>query len=1168
MESKIARRVAPWVACTALVAAAAAFVAADDLRGLISASPQREATTAPLKPQAAYLAATVGGVPPAFDFVRSKLLASLDVWKAVAGDFNADGRDDLALLAVPYGTNAYDGGSLYVLLQQPNGTLGAPVVHTLPMLLPLPHALGLTAADLDGDGRSDLLITQREVSALFVGLAAADGGFTWGEDDWSNLVPTGAAVVADFDGDGHADVLTHRKPAGLESSSAIPRQQLLVSFGDGHGAFPRHQPTLSSEVFVQLALGQLDGDGKLDVLLARDYRDSYTPWPLVRAGNGAGGFQSPEPLLARWNEAPFSGHAVDANADGRTDVVTINSIANRSFLTVYPQLANGSLQTQPLRIPAGGFVATRAADFNGDGRVDFAHVVYPMNTTVRTAFELQDEYGYRLPATLYDYFYEPDTAKDLVTGDFNDDGLQDVVVLLSERGVVLAQSRLTPYAGAGTLPGAPVALAATAGSFSAGEPFGTATLSIGPVVDNGGTAISGYAVFSVPAGVTDDDAGQPNAVHALSGVEKHVAYKFFARAINAAGMGPPSNLSNEIVLDGVEDPEAPPTASLSFNPPIEGDFGTRPLPVFVILSKPAPIGGASFRLTAAPHTALAGVDYLATPRDFTVPAGATSLAIGDFAQVVGDFVVEEPEDFFIDVSNAVGVSFPVTRFTAIYSDDEWPDPRLSVGSATVVEGDSGSQSVSIPIGIGQALGGPMSFDLDVTPTGSTEEGVDYAPLHLAGLVLPAGQTSLSVNLTVYGDTLYEAYEGVVVTLSNPQGGKLSENFFAEIPFQDNDPLPTLSVQDVSVVEGDSGKSQAMLVVKLDAPTPFGASFALVTLPGTASEHRDFPSRYYTGMQMEPGVTELQVAIPVYGDVKDEDPETFEVALESVEGAVPGKVIATVTILNDDPPSKVNVSDVSVVEGGLAQFTVSLDKPSGRTISVDVMNGIGTAMPGADYAPAATQHLVFPEDWMSYPVNVQTVQDNLVERHESYQVQLGNLGNADLGHYQGAGWILNDDLATLSVGNASVLEGASGTTTLRFPIRLSAPMSTPVWVDVSVLAGTATVGGAGSDVQARSVQNLLIDAGRTRVDFEVAINGDASAEPDENFQVVAANVRGALVGQAAGTGTVVNDDGASLRAAGQSAWRALHKARQRPPARQGSGGALGVRARVGDALRRP
>ena len=77
-----------------------------------------------------------------------------------------------------------------------------------------------------------------------------------------------------------------------------------------------------------------------------------------------------------------------------------------------------------------------------------------------------------------------------------------------------------------------------------------------------------------------------------------------------------------------------------------------------------------------------------------------------------------------------------------------------------------------------------------------------------------------------------------------------------------------------------------------------------------------------------------------------------------------------------------------------------------------------------------------------------------------------------------------------------------------------------------------------------MQNLLIDAGRTRVDFEVAINGDANAEPDETFQVVLGNVRGAVPGQAAGTGTIVNDDGPSLRSAGQAAWRSLQRARKR------------------------
>ena len=264
--------------------------------------------------------------------------------------------------------------------------------------------------------------------------------------------------------------------------------------------------------------------------------------------------------------------------------------------------------------------------------------------------------------------------------------------------------------------------------------------------------------------------------------------------------------------------------------------------------------------------------------------------------------------------------------------------------------------------------------------------------------------------------------------------------------------------------GEPGKHYASLEVSLTGPTPGGAGFALVVTPGTATEHRDFVSRYSTGLEMEPGSTRMHVEVPYYGDLKDEDDETFFVALESVVGATPGDTVATVTLLNDDPPSKINVSDVSVSEGELAQFTVSLDKPSGRRIGVDLTSSVGTAQPGVDFAGPTPTSLVFPEDTISFTVNVATVEDARVELHESYVVNLRNPTNADLGRYQGLGRILNDDLATLVVDDASVVEGGPGTVTMRVPLRLSAPMSTPVWADVTIVQGTASVGGAGADVQ--------------------------------------------------------------------------------------------------------
>jgi len=116
-----------------------------------------------------------------------------------------------------------------------------------------------------------------------------------------------------------------------------------------------------------------------------------------------------------------------------------------------------------------------------------------------------------------------------------------------------------------------------------------------------------------------------------------------------------------------------------------------------------------------------------------------------------------------------------------------------------------------------------------------------------------------------------------------------------------------------------------------------------------------------------------------------------------------------------------------------------------------------------------------------------------------------------------GTIADNDVASLSVGDASVTESNSGTSTVSITITLSAALATSVSFSISTVAGTAT---AGTDFQAKT-QTLTIAAGATSVVFQVVIVNDRTFEPTETFTVVIASgsVNPSSVPIARGTGTV-------------------------------------------------
>lgn len=110
--------------------------------------------------------------------------------------------------------------------------------------------------------------------------------------------------------------------------------------------------------------------------------------------------------------------------------------------------------------------------------------------------------------------------------------------------------------------------------------------------------------------------------------------------------------------------------------------------------------------------------------------------------------------------------------------------------------------------------------------------------------------------------------------------------------------------------------------------------------------------------------------------------------------------------------------------------------------------------------------------------------------------------------------------TVSIANASLAEGNSGTANMDFTVSLSASSSVQVSVDYATSDDTAT---AGSDYTATS-GTLDFAAGTTSQTISVPVSGDSDIESTESFVVSLTNPVSAMIGQASATGTILNDDG--------------------------------------------
>jgi hypothetical protein len=229
-----------------------------------------------------------------------------------------------------------------------------------------------------------------------------------------------------------------------------------------------------------------------------------------------------------------------------------------------------------------------------------------------------------------------------------------------------------------------------------------------------------------------------------------------------------------------------------------------------------------------------------------------------------------------------------------------------------------------------------------------------------------------------------------------------------------------------------------------------------------------------------------------------------------------KSCSTTTTISSEGGFSVN--DVSVNENaGTATFAVT--RPGGPAASVDVSAVAGTAKTPADFdAAPTTLNFAQGETSKNYVVNIH--QDRTDEFNETYQVKLANPVNASLVDGTGVGTIVDDDAAPrLSVNDANLVEGNSGTKNLTFNVTLSRASGKPVNVTLHTADGSAR---APSDYVSKSI-TLTFTPGQTHKSVPIAVRGDTVREPNETFFVLLNNPVNATILDPNGTGGIINND---------------------------------------------
>lgn len=342
----------------------------------------------------------------------------------------------------------------------------------------------------------------------------------------------------------------------------------------------------------------------------------------------------------------------------------------------------------------------------------------------------------------------------------------------------------------------------------------------------------------------------------------------------------------------------------------------------------------------------------------------------------------------------------------------------------------------------------------------------------------------------------------------------------------NNPLPAVSINDVSLNEGDFDRTDATMTVSLSAPSSKSVSVQLRDFDNTATGGG---SDYYppsTGsLTFLPGETTKTFTIPIIGDTRIEPDETFFIDLIGATNAVIGKSRATFTILNDDvvPTVSLSINDVSVTEGNSgttpATFTVTLSAPTAKTVKVNYGYLSATAGVGEDFQlPGGT--ITFTPGQTTQTITVNVNGDTVAEGDETFNIVLRDPANALLADAQGICTIIDDEgRPTLSINNITIVEGNSGQKTALFTVSLSAKTNQQVSVSYTTSGGTAT---EDKDYM-KAWGTILFAPQQTSQTLSVNINGDTVYEGDETFFMTLSGASGAVIAKAQGECTIINDD---------------------------------------------
>ena len=301
--------------------------------------------------------------------------------------------------------------------------------------------------------------------------------------------------------------------------------------------------------------------------------------------------------------------------------------------------------------------------------------------------------------------------------------------------------------------------------------------------------------------------------------------------------------------------------------------------------------------TTADLTATAGLDYSASTGTVTFAANVTTRTIT--VATIADVIDEDDESLRLLLSSAVGAILDDTEGIGVIVDNDATSLRVS--DITVSEGSGGMTLATFSIVPSVPSARDVSVDFATAViNASAVAGLDFVS-RSGRVTFPAGSAvPQEVTVEVFGDLNDEPSEAFSLALSAAVNASISRAV-ARATIADDDDPPTVSIDAVSLEEGQSGTKTFLFTVTLSRASGYSTRVRYDSADGTAVAGSDYTARSGE-LVFAAGVTTKTIAIAVVGDTVLEPNETFFVNLHTPLNLTIATGQGVGTIRQDEPGS--------------------------------------------------------------------------------------------------------------------------------------------------------------------------------------------------------------------------------------------------------------------------